>query len=101
LRLVELDEFLLDAIPEGALLVTHHADRPGVAGRIGTLLGDAGLNIARLQIGLPRERARAALGVFNLDAAPSAELLARLCALDGVEHARCVELGGGTNGGGA
>jgi D-3-phosphoglycerate dehydrogenase len=94
LRMVELDEFLLDAIPEGALLVTQHADVPGVAGRIATLLGQAGLNIERLQIGLPRERASLALGVYNLDAAPAPELLERLRGTPGVSEALCVVLGG-------
>ena len=46
LRMVELDEFFLDAIPEGNLLVTRHKDQPGMMGRIGTILGDAGVNIA-------------------------------------------------------
>src|SRR6185503_16327831 len=39
-RVVQIDDFVLDATPEGRLLLIGNADRPGVIGRVGTLLGD-------------------------------------------------------------
>jgi D-3-phosphoglycerate dehydrogenase len=45
-RLVRIDEFRLSVEPSGVLLVLHNHDVPGVIGRVGTLLGDAGINIA-------------------------------------------------------
>jgi D-3-phosphoglycerate dehydrogenase len=81
-RLVELDAYLLDAIPEGPLLVTLHEDRPGVVGHLGSVLGEAGVNITRMQIGAVHRRDAAngepALGVLNLDRAPDAPTVARL-----------------------
>jgi len=64
-RLVELDDYVVDAIPEGPMLVTFHKDQPGVVGKLGTLLGDAGCNISRMQIGTAKNHENA-LGVLNL-----------------------------------
>lgn len=63
-RLVELDDYILDAIPEGPMLVTFHKDEPGVVGKLGTLLSDSGCNISRMQIGTGKEDT--ALGILNL-----------------------------------
>ncbi|HIE68932.1 MAG TPA: ACT domain-containing protein [Planctomycetes bacterium] len=63
--MVELDDYVLDAIPEGPMLVTFHRDEPGVVGQLGTLLGDAGCNISRMQIGTAKDHENA-LGVLNL-----------------------------------
>jgi hypothetical protein len=82
--MVELDEFLLDAIPEGNLLVTRHKDQPGILGRIGTILGDAGVNIARLQLGVARERSGEAVGILNVDSPIPAEVAERLRAVPGI-----------------
>jgi len=64
-RMVELDDYVLDAIPEGPMLVTFHRDEPGVVGRIGTMLADNGCNISRMQIGTKKD-SDVALGVLNL-----------------------------------
>lgn len=92
LRMVELDEFLLDAIPEGHLLITRHKDQPGMMGRIGTLLGDAGINIARLQLGSARERSGEAVGILNVDSAVSPEVAERLRGVPGILRATTVTL---------
>jgi D-3-phosphoglycerate dehydrogenase len=97
LRLVELDAFLLDAIPEGTLLVTLHRDRPGVMGRLGTLFGNAQINISRMQIGQHRSDAALAIGIFNLDQRPDDVLLAAIRQTPEVESARRIELPGGTD----
>jgi D-3-phosphoglycerate dehydrogenase len=55
-RVVRINGFHVDVQPRGTLLVLRNRDVPGVIGRVGTLLGDAGINIgeyhqARLEAG--------------------------------------------------
>jgi D-3-phosphoglycerate dehydrogenase len=50
-RVVDLDGYRLDLPPRGDVLFIWHHDRPGVIGRIGTLMGDRGVNIAGMQVG--------------------------------------------------
>lgn len=45
-RIVRIDDFRVDVVPRGVALVLHNHDVPGVIGRVGTLLGNAGINIA-------------------------------------------------------
>jgi D-3-phosphoglycerate dehydrogenase len=49
-RIVELDGYEIDATPIGAMLMTQHADVPGMIGRVGTVLGNAGVNISTMQV---------------------------------------------------
>jgi len=50
-RIVEIDGYRIDLAPRGYVLFIWHHDRPGVIGRIGTLMGDRGVNIAGMQVG--------------------------------------------------
>ncbi len=50
-RIVKVNQFELDAIPEGHLLVIDAHDKPGVIGSIGGFLGDNSVNIGRMQFG--------------------------------------------------
>jgi D-3-phosphoglycerate dehydrogenase len=50
-RIVRVDGFDIDAVPEGDLVLVSNRDVPGVIGRIATALGDAGINIARFHLG--------------------------------------------------
>ncbi|GMA49744.1 hypothetical protein GCM10025857_11010 [Alicyclobacillus contaminans] len=50
-KIVEVDGYRIDVAPTGNLLYTMHRDRPGMIGKIGTLLGDADINIAGMQVG--------------------------------------------------
>ena len=45
-RVVRIDDFRVDVVPRGVVLVLRNHDVPGVIGRVGTLLGNAGINIA-------------------------------------------------------
>jgi D-3-phosphoglycerate dehydrogenase len=49
-RIVEAGGFEIDAVPSGAMIVTQHHDVPGMIGRVGTLLGDAQINISTMQV---------------------------------------------------
>ena len=92
-RIVAIGEYRLNVEPSGTLVVLRNRDVPGVIGRVGTLLGDAGVNIAeyhqaRLEAG------GIALGAINTDHRLSAELCSALRALPEMLDARQVQLGG-------
>ncbi|MDJ0976348.1 MAG: phosphoglycerate dehydrogenase [Planctomycetota bacterium] len=92
-RMVEFDGYLLDAIPEGHLLVTFHRDRPGVIGDIGRVLGTEGTNVARVQMGAPENGSQGpSLGIWNLDNALVEGELQQICEIDSIEHAYSVQL---------
>jgi D-3-phosphoglycerate dehydrogenase len=45
-RIVRIDDYHVDIVPSGSLVVLKNKDVPGVIGRVGTILGDHGINIA-------------------------------------------------------
>ena len=82
-RLVQIDGHTVDVPPAGHLLVVNNDDRPGVIGRVGTVLGDAGVNIADMDVGRSSGQL-GALMVISVSEAPSPEVVDRLRAADGV-----------------
>ncbi|MCS7254188.1 MAG: phosphoglycerate dehydrogenase [Armatimonadota bacterium] len=54
MRIVRINQYHVDVIPEGHALVFEQYDKPGIVGRVGTLLGSHNINIANMQLG--RER---------------------------------------------
>ena len=63
-RLVMLDGIGVEAPLEGTMIVMQNADRPGVIGSVGTILGRHGVNIANFALGRDRDRA---IGVVIVD----------------------------------
>ncbi len=49
-RIVRVDQYSVDVMPEGHLLVIHHQDLPGVIGKMGSLLAQYQINIATMQV---------------------------------------------------
>ncbi len=71
LRLVELNEFRLEAYLDGILLVFRHRDVPGIIGRVGTIFGQHQVNIAQMSVGRTGEAPGGdSIGVMNLDGLP-------------------------------
>jgi len=90
-RIVSVNSRPVEARPHGVVLVLENTDRPGMVGRIGTLLGDGGVNIATMS--LSRNQAGGtALTVLNLDSAPNAALLEKIRASDDIHSAQVIEL---------
>jgi D-3-phosphoglycerate dehydrogenase len=90
-RIVSINSRPVEARPHGVVLVLENTDRPGMVGRIGTLLGDHGVNIATMS--LSRNQAGGtALTVLNLDTAPDEELLAEIRASEDIHSAQVIEL---------
>src|SRR2546422_97133 len=66
-RIIEIDEFQVEVVPEGHMLLILNVDRPGVIGAVGQVLGDHSVNIARMQCSR-EERGGTALLIIGLDA---------------------------------
>ncbi|MBC7237037.1 MAG: phosphoglycerate dehydrogenase [Chloroflexi bacterium] len=90
-HIVRIDNFWLDFVPTGSLLVEEHTDEPGLVGKIGTLLGEAGVSISFVQLGR-EERGGAGIMVFGLDDPLSEETLAAVARTLGIQSARHIRL---------
>jgi D-3-phosphoglycerate dehydrogenase / 2-oxoglutarate reductase len=92
-KLVAIDGYDLEVALARHMLVMRYADRPGVIGAIGRLLGDAGINIAGMQVGRTTAGG-AAVSVLTLDHPPAAEVIDEIAAEIGAESLRLVTLEG-------
>src|SRR6266852_2725554 len=95
-RVVRIDSFRVDLVPEGRFLVSKHADRPGVVGSFGTILGKHDVNIASMQVGRDAPRGNAMM-ILAVDDPVSPDVLARLRDVAGMSDLRYVELGGASD----
>jgi D-3-phosphoglycerate dehydrogenase len=82
-RIVRVDDFPMEAVPEGDMLVLMNNDKPGVIGGIGMLLGQNGINIARMQFGRESAGGRA-MSVVSIDSPASDAILAKFRELPNV-----------------
>ncbi|MCC7495016.1 MAG: phosphoglycerate dehydrogenase [Fimbriimonadaceae bacterium] len=93
-RIVALDGYGYNILPEGHLLVWYNTDQPGVIGKVGTLLGDAGVNIAGMQLGRDAFGGRA-VSIVVIDAPIDQALIDRIRAIPGMLDVRVVDFGNG------
>jgi len=90
-RIVRVNPYRMEAVPEGDLILCENDDAPGVVGNLGQTLGQAGVNIAN--IFLSRDEARkGAVSLINVDSAPSEELLEKLRKLPHVRRVAYLRL---------
>ncbi len=92
-RIVRIGEHPLEALAEGILLVIRNEDRPGVVGRVGTLLGDAHVNIRAMHLSPPRSKDGDALAVLNVEPGVPQGALDAIVALPEVREAVLIDLG--------
>lgn len=90
-RIVRSNDFVLDAVPEGSLVVIHNEDTAGVIGKIGTLFAEKGFNVARLHLGR-KSVGGEAVSVWSIDSEATDELTEALRGLDNVISVETVEL---------
>jgi len=89
-RLVRVNEYALEAPLEGHVVFTRHADKPGVIGALGELLGREGINISRMQVGAAEGR-DSAIGVLGVSRALSAAQLAAISGIPAIDKVLQVE----------
>ncbi len=90
LRIVYIDGYRVDVVPEGIVLITSHTDKPGMIGQVGTILGRRDINIAGMHVGRETRRGRAVM-VLSVDEPISPDVLQEIERVDGIEKAWVVE----------
>jgi D-3-phosphoglycerate dehydrogenase / 2-oxoglutarate reductase len=90
-RIVRMRDLDMEFTPEGYILVLSYEDRPGVVGRIGSLLGRHNVNIAAMQVGRRAKRGRAIV-VLTLDEDLTSDQIAELKTAVEADFARLIRL---------
>ena len=90
-RILRINNFYLEAIPEGHNLLIHNHDQPGAIGQIGTTLGKNGINIKRMQVGEEKEKKQNII-FLNTSTQASEELLDQLRGMENVFNVKKIEL---------
>lgn len=92
-RVVRIDEFLIDVVPEGWVLFVKNEDKPGVVGTIGTVLGKNGVNIAEMSLGRVGKGKKAlAMTAINIDSEVPAKVVAQIKKSEPVLDVKVVKL---------
>lgn len=94
-RVIQIDEFEVDIPAEGNILVLRNRDVPGVIGRVGTLLGEAHINIASYHQSRLEQPGSQALAAISVDDVPTNEVLERLAEVPDILEVRFANLNGG------
>jgi D-3-phosphoglycerate dehydrogenase len=90
-RLVRFNDFRLEALASGPMLLVFNADVPGVIGALGTTLGDYGVNISRMTVGR-EEASNQNIILLSTDELVSKELLAKVESLESITKAQVLDL---------
>ncbi|MCX5726974.1 MAG: phosphoglycerate dehydrogenase [Candidatus Saganbacteria bacterium] len=90
-RLVSIDGFRVDAVPEGYILILSNIDKPGMIGKVGTFLGAHSINIAAMDVGRVKIGEMAVM-VLNVDAEVPAKLIKELEKVEGIKTATLVKI---------
>ncbi len=92
-NIVSINGLDLDIVPVPGtfLVVCDNEDRPGMIGRVGTLLGEWDINIQSMQVGRQQRRGRA-LMLIAVDEGPSPDQLAAIEGIDGIYNVRLIRI---------
>jgi len=91
IRICQVDEFKFEVIPEGAMLAMVNRDQPGVIGRVGTLLGTAGVNISQFELSRNMPGGKA-MSLIRVDSPVPKPVLDQLRAISNMVSVRLIEV---------
>jgi D-3-phosphoglycerate dehydrogenase len=92
IHIVQVDDFWMDIVPTGEhFLLCEHLDRPGLVGTIGSIIGEADINISSMHLSRLQPKGRA-LMTLALDQPLSEQQLQEIRALPGIYRAKAVKL---------
>ncbi|MDD5617830.1 MAG: phosphoglycerate dehydrogenase [Candidatus Omnitrophica bacterium] len=90
-RIVKIDDFYVETIPQGNMLIIYNIDKPGIIGNLGALLGKHDINIAGMTFGRLKKGGDA-ITVLNIDSALSTDLLGKIKKLKYIEEVKTIKL---------
>jgi D-3-phosphoglycerate dehydrogenase len=90
-RIVRVDNFYLEAVPDGYILILRNRDVPGVVGTVGSLLGRNAINIAGMELGRS-DKGGNAISFIHVDDAVTKKALQELRDLPEIVSAELVKL---------
>jgi D-3-phosphoglycerate dehydrogenase len=90
-RIVQLYDYEVDVVPSKYMLIVHNLDMPGMIGKLGTLLGEHGINIGRMQFGR-KDIGGEAVSILSLDNPLDEEVVKKVESLEGVSKAKFITL---------
>jgi len=90
-RIVRLNEFHVDAWPEGVVLICLNEDKPGIIGNLGTLMAKNKINIGAMTLGRTHRGGQAAT-ILNLDSELTDETIEQIKKIKHINDARVVKL---------
>ena len=91
-RIVRIDDNWVDFVPEGQLLLFRNNDKPGVIGKVGTILGENGINIANFALGRKKNPDGFAFAAVQVDGKLSSEFMTQLRSIDDMVWVTAVDL---------
>lgn len=91
IRITQIDDYRIEVVPSLYMLVCIYVDRPGVIGRVGTMLGNNGINIAGMQVGRQSAGGEAVM-VLQIDEPITPGILQQIEQLEGIQSIRQVLL---------
>jgi D-3-phosphoglycerate dehydrogenase len=90
-RIVKVDDYFIETLPEGDILLVSNLDLPGVVGSIGSTLGSEGVNIGRMQLARDAQKERNLI-LINLDSPVEESTLEKLATLENVIEVKQITL---------
>ncbi|MCG8402542.1 MAG: phosphoglycerate dehydrogenase [Firmicutes bacterium] len=90
-RIVAIDGYRIDMLPEGNMLYVPHVDRPRIIGPVGMLFGEHNINIAGMQVGRKESGGKAVM-MLSVDAPVPRETMNKITEIDGVLGVKFISL---------
>lgn len=90
-RITHLDDYRIDLVPAPHMLFVWNVDRPGMIGRVGSILGAQKVNIAGMQVGRTTPGGTAVM-VITIDSPAPQAAIAELAGVDGITAVKVVDL---------
>ena len=90
-RILKVNDYWVDVKPKGHMFIAKYEDIPGSIGKIGTALGERGVNIGIMQVGREKEEGKA-LMILTLDKEIPKDVIEEIRSLDNVFEAVRLEL---------
>ncbi|MCK5306579.1 MAG: ACT domain-containing protein, partial [Candidatus Omnitrophica bacterium] len=90
-RIVKVNDYYVDAVPSGYMMITRHKDVAGIIGLIGTILGKNKINIAAMALGR-KKKGGEAITVINIDTAVKEKVLEEIKNAKNIRDVKVIKL---------